>query len=37
VRAANRAEGGLIIEIRLPLVETDVAPPAPEPIAAARV
>jgi two-component system sensor histidine kinase CpxA len=37
VRAANRAEGGLIIEIRLPLVETDVAPPAPEPITAARV
>lgn len=31
VRAANRAEGGLIIEIRLPLVESHIAIPVPEP------
>jgi two-component system sensor histidine kinase CpxA len=31
VRAANRAEGGLIIEIRLPMVEREVAAPVLEP------
>jgi two-component system, OmpR family, sensor histidine kinase CpxA len=35
VRATNRAEGGLIIEIRLPMVESDVASPVLEPVGAA--
>lgn len=36
VRAANRAEGGLIIEIRLPLVESDVPSPALDTVGTAE-
>jgi len=32
VRAANRAEGGLMIEIRLPVVESDILTPELEPV-----
>ena len=35
VRAANRAGGGLIIEIRLPLSQTDIAEPVLEPAGSA--